>query len=183
MNISPISNKENCSFKAYKITPKGLDALYNLTNVEEKRAIIDCCKYFKGYKYAHVKVDTSSSGNLDINLSIPDYHSWIIDFQRPYHEKDFNSKGIYISADTAPYTPAKLIFVNLNGKQGDEMGINGMSKMNELLCKFDHINYTIFQKIEAFKTLGAKVEEARISMEKSKQMNSEVDDLAANQNL
>lgn len=182
MNISPISNKGKCTFQGYKITPDGVTALKKLTNIEEKQAIIECCNYFKNKKYVHVSVSTDNSGDLALSLSIPDCKYWIRNFRTPYHTTSYNDRGIYITADLTP-AHSKNVFVNLNGKQGDGSGSNSTCKMNQLSNQFDHTNYTIFQKIAAFKTLGDKVEEARMSIEKSKLLNPEVDNLFTNQNL
>ena len=183
MQISPIGNNENCTFKAYKITPKGAAALKKITNIEEKQAIIDCCEYFKGYKYAHVLVDTFSSGEVNISLRIPDSPYWMYDFHSTYSSPKYNDRGIYIS----PYyigLSEKDIFVDLNGKAQDSFQINGRAgKTLSLFREFNNQSCGIFEKIEKFKRLGYEVESARISMEGSKQMDSEIDELIANQNL
>lgn len=183
MQISKINNSSNSAFHGYKITDAGLKALKAETNPEVKRALIDCCEYFKNKEFAHVRICEEDHIGVDLNLKIPDVGRWIRNFHSVYHGTHFNSKGIYITA-SYPGVGSDDYFVNLNGKPGDE--IHGCSmpngKMVKLYREFEASQTNIFDKIKAFKLLGDEVEKARRAMETSQQMNSEIDNLFAKQN-
>ena len=123
---------------------------------------------------------------VDLNLKIPDIGYWIEYFHSPFNDPRFDSEGIYITAhEHGTVRSDDNAFINLNGKPGDE--IYGCSlpdgKMVKLYREFKASQSNIFDKIKAFKLLGDEVEAARMSIESSKQMDSELDSLFAKQNI
>ena len=183
MQISKIDSNSNPAFQSYKITENGLRVLKSETNPELKRALIDCCEYFKDKKYASVRICQDRHGGTDLNLDIPDCDYWIKQFEIPYCDPRCNDKGIYINTDYSE-GGSGTIFVNLNGKRDDgNFFSKPQGRMVSLFRELEKIDqYNIFEKIKAFKMLGDEVEKARKAIETSQQMNSEIDNLFAKQN-
>lgn len=188
MRIQKINRKinQNCAFRAYTITQSGKTALKKVSNPNLKQEVIDCCEYFENKKYAHVLICTNTSGDLDINLKIPDVEDWITSYHRPM-VNPYDSTGIYISAWTTKngfgIPTNKTYHINLNGQPGDDENIWGNPHVGKMVQLSNQIKLplNIREKIHAFKWLGDEVEQARIDIEKSQNMNSKIDDLYHNQ--
>ena len=189
MRIQKINRNinQNCAFRGYTITLPGKVALEKVSNPDLKQEVIDCCKYFEGKKYAHVLICTDTSGDLDINLSIPDVEGWITSYHRPMTKPVYDSTGIYISAWTTKkgfgIPTNKTYHINLNGQPGDDENSWGNPHVGKMVQLSNQIKlpFNIREKIQAFKLLGGEVEKARIDIEKSQNLNSEIDDLYNNQ--
>ena len=167
MQISNIRNlSSNRNFGNYEITENGKESIYRIQDSVEKKNYIDLCKSFENKDYAHIKIDGDGYNKPKIYIKIPDVPHYMDANEYNIPTLTHDSQKLWIRTQGRDY------FINFHNKSARAVG-----QLSDSLRPYKP-GLSIFQKMELF---GDEIENLYKDREKSKALNSDVDELFLNQ--